>query len=345
MTSGSPAECRADLDEIFRLSRSIRREARTGGRLRLIDDDTGRVIEVNAFGAALASRLVHGACLNDIVAEIRRRFPSDSNVAAKVSAFVGKLQTTGMIEGVLARPEPGRLYQFHTVDRPIRRISNLLNVFPTKVWLLLGALAITVALGSIVVVVSTHAMSSLWRVDPIQLLYVLPLTLGFTLLHETMHALVAGYQRVRVAAAGVRLRRRRPPIFFVRCGMQFTTLQKWGRVAICMAGPASDILVLGSISQALIWLPPESSARPVLSLCFIVKAIGLTANLSPIPKTDLSDAVMTYFDDYLLARKASWRRGPASSPEVSLYRRLLPIYIVSAMAFWTLLAVFGGAVH
>jgi hypothetical protein len=322
-------------DAVLRIAAEVRRQRSQTGREYLTHSGTGRVVQVGGMSAVLLERLERGVRLADLIAEIELTYPG---VGLKITAFVAQLERAGMLENspgqktarqyVIAMPNP---------DRAARAVAAAFSrLAPQLRWaLLFVCLAGSLVLGFMVAIGgSLQAMRDV--LDPHVALVVLLLP-PFSLAHEFAHAVAARFVGVPIVAAGILLRPWRTTASFVRTDDSILALPRGKRMQVCLAGPVADLTTIGVVSAVLLVTPAGSPWALVLSMAFLLKAASFTSNLSPLNKSDMSDALGALFDDYRIrgvALGADPRKQLFSTAQVRSYRIFAAVFVVVALGLW-----------
>jgi hypothetical protein len=323
------------------LSDGVKREPIGAGRERLVNEKSGRVIQVGGQASAILDLIEGGTCLEALIEQFQRSRQGGPDISPKIMAFVSQLGEAGMLRGIGAAASGPRKLVLPNPDPFARAMARILVMAPPAVQRAAAAVVLIGAGIAIFTMLATGRLAPLGALANWTVLIAIPIMVLLIVFHEGMHAVVARMNGVPIVEAGIIIRGFRPPAFFVRSSTAFLSLAKPNRMRICLAGPAADVFLLGGLSVALLTLPAASAWRPVLTLTFLAKALGTTGNLSPFPKSDMSDALAAFFDDYFIARSSLSRgkQGHSKPKDIAAYRLILGAFVALALMFWILVIV------
>ena len=322
--------------QVLFLSTTVKRERLTLGRERLVDESSGRIMQVGGQAALILDQLEAGASLTTLMQRTRLVMPAGSDSSSKVSAFVTRLGEAGMLQNLSVPSVGPRIVVLPNLDATAQALAVVLLKVPRPALAVATVLALILAAMAVVAMLAAHGLSPWVRYGNWRVVLVLPLSFAFIILHECAHAVVARLTGIRIVQCGLLVGAWRPPRFFVRSSVDYLKLDRLRRMRICLAGPAADLVMLGGLSSILLLISPSCAWRPMLAFAFLTKALALTGNLSPLSKSDMSDALAAYFDDFFIAR-ASLVRGQvrtSNKSHVRTYRTLAAAFVILAITSW-----------
>ncbi|MGD8167298.1 hypothetical protein ACEXOS_008735 [Herbiconiux sp. P16] len=155
-------------------------------------------------------------------------------------------------------------------------------------WLIIAGLGIVFGISAIPEITFSFA-----QFDP-SLLVLLPLVvLAQVLLHEFMHGAALGYVRVPVRSVGLGLLLLAIPTAYVDRTGTYNVSNRIARAMISLAGPISDLVLLGFIGIALRLVPAADAG--FLHLVAIMLLITIVINLNPLFLSDGHHALEALF--------------------------------------------------
>jgi putative peptide zinc metalloprotease protein len=261
----------------------------------LKDHRSASFMRLSVTDAAVLEHLDGHHDLSELVAEATARSGPDG--PARLAGLLAELADRGLLADVSSGPPPGRrgrmraLLSAHELELPragvaiaavYRRGGYLLF---TRAGLgLLAAVALS-GLGAFVALIAAGSDTPLVVDSRLGLgaLVFLLARLALVLLHELAHGLAAESSGRGVVRAGLKWVLVFPYAFVDVSDAWFDSVSR--RVAITLAGPASD-LVLGGLFALACGLAPGGSVREVLFQVAIAGYLGALFNLNPLLERD-----------------------------------------------------------
>jgi putative peptide zinc metalloprotease protein len=302
------------VNERIRLRSDVRCVALLRGQLLFVASDSAS-LRVSAAVQPLVDPLLNGATFLELVAAVRKRQPGAAAVEDQLMVFIGQLTRAGLIDGMprAGRPQLRRL--FVDPDPLLRPLARLCKAIPLPLAWLVAALS---TLGAIAELLGAEARSQLHVAATAAAdISIVGIALFVSIalpLHELAHALAARVAGVPVRELGLLLVGSVLPRPYVRTPDAIQLRSRARRAGIALAGPFSDLLVLGAAAH----FSSHPAARCVMLLMLLALAIGT----SPLREGDGSHALECLLGDDLARRSAlARRRSPlTTATTVHTYR-------------------------
>ena len=283
-------------DDRVRLAAGARRVRRPGVLL-LIAPECNPVV-VSPIVEDIWDLLVQGSTVDELHAALGDLRPQARDVAPKLSAFLGRLASAGLLEGRASGRAQSRGRIEVSIDRPADACARSLRRVPGP---LLVAIIVGSALGSLGALVRLLSTGTDLHLRALRHDLSAKRAIGVVLLlvplHELGHAVACRLVGVPSGAAGIRFGRLGVPRPYVVSPLGWGIEQGSKRFCIPAAGPLVDLLVGGAAAFALVRFDPPHTARSVARLTAAYALIAVDVGTSPIPVGDGSHLLEALLDD------------------------------------------------
>jgi putative peptide zinc metalloprotease protein len=295
------------------LRAAVQRLPAANGSLMLFDTENRKYTTLGS-GAAEVLDLLDGSRSGDaIVTELaQRHHAKKAAIAPRLVIFFEELRQANVLAGL----EPSKLAWRRRLAQGLTRIpkvkltltrrpgrlvapsARLLSAVPTPV---LGLVAAVLA-----VVCGEYAVMTAVTMTPVYDLRVLPwaflLVYVSVFTHEMSHALVCELLDVPARELGVALWYYMLPVFYVDRTDAYRVQSRYGRVAICLAGPGND-LAWAAAAAAVAHYGSGEVALIGQTMLFLLLSL-LVTNLNPLWPNDGQQAAEVALGDPNLRGRA-----------------------------------------
>ncbi|WP_409180106.1 site-2 protease family protein [Amycolatopsis sp. VS8301801F10] len=287
-------------DDLLKLRPGVELLTGADGRSMLFDDESGKYVFLSAGACLLVPQLTTGVRYGQLTGELARRSGARAEQVDRASRPLARdLLRMGLLEGiapdaggVTARLARSQIKMPHVrlplstarADRVFAALARLFRGRAGGLALgaagLLGLAGVLAALGAIFFTPFAPDLSAVWVVY----LVMIPQTL----LHETAHGVLCRRYGVPAREVGVALWFYVMPIAYVDRSDSVRLERRWPRVAILLAGPAFDGIVLGVLAVLLICGAGDPG---VLGVLVAFQTVMLCMNFNPMLPTDGQQAL------------------------------------------------------
>lgn len=334
--------------EVLRLHPDVIVTEMENGKILLNRKQNENALSVGKSAALILNALKEGKTLPEIVEQVQPEISGNKKAEAlseQIRSFLSRLAEAEMLVGFCDGVKKDSPYLFElelpNPDRVASIVAAPLKMLPLYLVLAVALALTALSLLSVQQLLTGNAFASFRDLlTPFALLVVLA-TLPLALFHEFFHAIVARIFSVpTIYAAVVLLPYRILPSMFVRVGPTLKYLKTRQKIAIAMAGPFADILMLGLISTVLLKASLQPGAQTALSWLFILQVLRTVINLSPATKSDVADTfeIALNFPELRQRSLARWKSKPMP-PQIVFYRVLTVVYLVTLVTSVSLVGV------
>ncbi|MFB9903681.1 hypothetical protein [Allokutzneria oryzae] len=287
-------------DDVLTLRPSVELLTGADGRSMLFDSESGKYVFVSAGTCSLVPQLTAGVQYGRLREDVARRSgATTAQVGKALRPMIHDLLRLELLEGaasrttgVTSRLARSQIKMPHVrlpvstarADRVFAAVAGLFRGRAGGMALgalgLLGAAGFVTALSTMFFARVVPDLSAVWVVY----LVMLPQTL----LHEAAHGVLCRYYGVPAREVGVALWFYVMPIAYVDRSDAVRLHRRWPRIAILIAGPALDGVVLGVIAALLL----SGTGDPgVLAMLLVFQTFMMFMNFNPMLPTDGQQAL------------------------------------------------------
>lgn len=315
--------------ERVRLRPGVRRVRRAGALLLLPPE--GNPVMVSPLVDELWASLSRGVMVSDLAMELRTHRPRAGDIAPKLTAFLERLWTAGLLEGSVPAADTARPIVRIPIDPVARAIAWPARLLPRGAGVVLTILAAAAALtGMGALFVSGRHPHLTQVVDHFTLAGAAAIVLVVIPLHELGHAIACRLTGVASGPLAVRLGKFGVPRPYV------DTARAWGvadaryRAMIPIGGPLMDLWIGGAAAWLIVAIDPPGVVGSVAWLVSLYAVIAVNVGTSPIFTGDGSHFVEALLDDDFARGAALLRRpNPFVRPHsVAIYRAISVAHVV-----------------
>ena len=242
--------------------------------------------------------MVAGAEIDALATELRVRHPRARDLNEKLTIFLDRLWSAGLLEGSEPRSSPpGRRVEIR-IDPLARAVASMLRWVPRSLAIAAIATMAAVSLcGLLLLILEARQPRLRYLFDHMTICGVLVIVLVLVPLHELGHAVTCRLLGMPCGPLGIRLSRVALPRPYVDTspawGLEQTRLRAW----IPAGGPLMDVLVGGAAAWMLIACDPSDELKSILRLVFLYAWIAVNVGTSPLPVGDGSHILEALLND------------------------------------------------
>lgn len=280
-------------DEWVRLVPGVRRFRRPDAFL-LVPAD-GNPLLVSRLVDEFWESLVSGTSVGDLVSSLQERHPRAGDVRPKVTHFLARLRSAGLLEGA-----PGPVTRQRGVRIPIdslaRPCADVLLRLPPRARLVTSACAVGMSAAGLAFLLAGPRRPRVGDVSRASLPAVFAV-IAMVPIHELGHAIAARCVGVEPGPLVIAPRRWGLPRIHVSTPPASTLEAGVSRAWIAAGGPLADLLVGGAAAWWLLLRGGLGASHPAARLVAFAALVSLDVGTSPLPDGDGAHILQALLDD------------------------------------------------